>query len=120
MSAVQELESLRARLVGCPRLERRSLGRWLTRVARNARAGRPVDRSLARLHRAVEEGERLHEARSAPLEHPLAYPPELPVSAHAAALREAIREHQVLVVCGETGSGKTTQLPKLCLEAARP
>ncbi|MEC8735305.1 MAG: ATP-dependent RNA helicase HrpA, partial [Planctomycetota bacterium] len=119
MSAVQELESLRARLVGCPRLERRSLGRWLTRVARNARAGRPVDRSLARLHRAVEEGERLHEARSAPLEHPLAYPPELPVSAHAAALREAIREHQVLVVCGETGSGKTTQLPKLCLQAGR-
>ena len=89
MSAVQELESLRARLARCPRLERRSLGRWLTRVARNARAGRPVDRSLARLHRAVEDGERLQDARSAPLEHPLAYPPELPVSAHAAALREA-------------------------------
>src|SRR5918999_334460 len=49
----------------------------------------------------------------------IAYPPELPVSAHREELLEAIREHQVVVVAGETGSGKTTQLPKLCLELGR-
>ena len=49
----------------------------------------------------------------------IAYPPELPVSAHREELLEAICDHQVVVVAGETGSGKTTQLPKLCLELGR-
>jgi ATP-dependent helicase HrpA len=47
------------------------------------------------------------------------YPPELPISARRDALVEAIRRHRVVVVCGDTGSGKSTQLPKLCLEAGR-
>ncbi len=47
------------------------------------------------------------------------YPPELPVSAHREQLLAAIGDHQVVVVAGETGSGKTTQLPKLCLELGR-
>src|ERR671911_2150314 len=47
------------------------------------------------------------------------YPPELPVSGRREELRDAIRDHQVVVVAGETGSGKTTQLPKLCLELGR-
>jgi ATP-dependent helicase HrpA len=49
----------------------------------------------------------------------LHFPPELPVSARADELIAAIREHQVLIVAGDTGSGKTTQLPKLCLAAGR-
>src|SRR5918992_2600706 len=49
----------------------------------------------------------------------IASPPELPVSARKDELLEAIRDNQVLVVAGETGSGKTTQLPKLCLEVGR-
>ena len=43
--------------------------------------------------------------------------PDLPVCEHRAELLDAIKNHQVVVVAGETGSGKTTQLPKLCLEA---
>jgi ATP-dependent helicase HrpA len=50
---------------------------------------------------------------------PIDYPPELPVSARRDEIARAIREHQVVIVCGETGSGKTTQLPKICLEAGR-
>ncbi|MCE2881781.1 MAG: ATP-dependent RNA helicase HrpA [Planctomycetaceae bacterium] len=49
----------------------------------------------------------------------VSYPPELPVTAALDALREAISAHQVVVVAGETGSGKSTQLPKLCLELGR-
>jgi ATP-dependent helicase HrpA len=45
--------------------------------------------------------------------------PDLPVSARRGELAEAIRDHQVVVVAGETGSGKTTQLPKICLELGR-
>ena len=49
---------------------------------------------------------------------PITYP-DLPVSARRDELAAAIRDHQVVVVAGETGSGKTTQLPKICLELGR-
>jgi ATP-dependent helicase HrpA len=47
------------------------------------------------------------------------YPPDLPVSQRADEIAAAIRAHQVVIVSGETGSGKTTQLPKICLAAGR-
>ena len=47
------------------------------------------------------------------------FPEELPVSARRQEIAEAIANHQVVVVSGETGSGKTTQLPKICLELGR-
>ena len=46
------------------------------------------------------------------------YPAELPITERLDDLRAALREHQVVVVAGETGSGKSTQIPKLCLELA--
>src|ERR671932_1653223 len=49
----------------------------------------------------------------------VSYPPELPVSRARDELAEAIAQHQVVIVAGETGSGKTTQLPKICLELGR-
>ncbi|MET0741582.1 MAG: ATP-dependent RNA helicase HrpA [Candidatus Nanopelagicales bacterium] len=49
----------------------------------------------------------------------ISYPPELPVSARKDDILGAIRENQVVVVAGETGSGKTTQIPKICLEIGR-
>jgi len=49
----------------------------------------------------------------------LDFPPELPISARAEEIVEAIQRHPVLILAGETGSGKTTQLPKLCLAAGR-
>ncbi|MGN8024656.1 ATP-dependent RNA helicase HrpA [Microbacterium sp. 22242] len=49
----------------------------------------------------------------------ISYPPELPVSAARDEIAAAIRAHQVVIVAGATGSGKTTQLPKICLELGR-
>ena len=49
----------------------------------------------------------------------ISYPPELPVSQRKDDIAAAIRDHQVVIVAGETGSGKTTQLPKICLELGR-
>ncbi len=50
---------------------------------------------------------------------PITYPESLPVSARREEIARAIAAHQVVIVCGETGSGKTTQLPKLMLELGR-
>ncbi|WP_067701675.1 ATP-dependent RNA helicase HrpA [Erwinia sp. ErVv1] len=47
------------------------------------------------------------------------YPEDLPVSQKKDEIAEAIRHHQVVIVAGETGSGKTTQLPKICMELGR-
>ncbi|MEZ3159537.1 ATP-dependent RNA helicase HrpA [Microbacterium sp. BWT-B31] len=49
----------------------------------------------------------------------ISFPPELPVSAARDEIARAIRDHQVVIVAGATGSGKTTQLPKICLELGR-
>ncbi|MET0526304.1 MAG: DEAD/DEAH box helicase, partial [Nocardioides sp.] len=49
----------------------------------------------------------------------ISYPAELPVSQRRDDIAAAIRDHQVVIVAGETGSGKTTQLPKICLELGR-
>jgi ATP-dependent helicase HrpA len=61
-------------------------------------------------------------ARRAPLRNaipPITFPEELPVSARRDEIGRAIAGHQVVIVCGETGSGKTTQLPKICLAIGR-
>ena len=55
--------------------------------------------------------------RRAPEPMKISYPADLPISARRSEITAAIREHQVVVIAGETGSGKTTQLPKMCLEA---
>jgi len=60
--------------------------------------------------------------RPAPLRTPLpaiVFPEDLPVSGRRQEIAEALAKHQVIIVSGETGSGKTTQLPKICLELGR-
>jgi ATP-dependent helicase HrpA len=58
------------------------------------------------------------EARRRNLPRPT-FPEELPIAAKRAEIAQAIRDHPVVIVCGETGSGKTTQLPKICLDLGR-
>jgi len=70
--------------------------------------------ATGRPRRSADEIER----RRADLPRP-EFPPELPVSARREEIARAIADHQVVVVCGETGSGKTTQLPKICLDIGR-
>src|SRR6266700_4164084 len=76
------------------------------------RSGRP-GRSRSHAERAAARA-----ARRAAMP-PVTYPPELPVSQRKDEIAEVIRDHQVVVIAGETGSGKTTQIPKICLELGR-
>ena len=82
------------------------------------RLSRDDEEGLARFNRQLNEAQARVERRRASVPE-VSYPPQLPVSARHDDLLAAIRDHQVVVVAGETGSGKTTQLPKLCLELGR-
>ena len=72
----------------------------------------------ARIEEALERSIARRAARAAAKPR-VTFPLELPVSQRAQDIAAAIRAHPVVIVCGETGSGKTTQLPKICLEAGR-
>ncbi len=81
-------------------------------------AGRPGGRERSALQRVRAEAEASAARRLASVPA-LNYPGELPVSARIDEIRRAIEANQVIIVCGDTGSGKTTQLPKACLQAGR-
>jgi ATP-dependent helicase HrpA len=105
-----QLDLVRAQLLlrDVARFERQLAGARNNPNFDQARFGRELQQALI----AAENRARLRPQS-------IAYPAELPVVQARDELLEAIREHQVIVVCGETGSGKTTQLPKLCLELGR-
>jgi ATP-dependent helicase HrpA len=108
------LAELRSRLDELTLLDEHRLGRRLDRARRH-----PEDEAaLTRLDRDFATAQRRIERRRAALPK-ITYPEQLPVSARRDDLLAAIRDHQVVVVAGETGSGKTTQLPKICLELGR-
>ncbi|MFF5366092.1 ATP-dependent RNA helicase HrpA [Streptomyces sp. NPDC013187] len=73
---------------------------------------------LAEIEAEVDRAEERMAGRRA-LVPEVTYPEQLPVSQKKDAIAEAIRDHQVVIVAGETGSGKTTQIPKICLELGR-
>ncbi|WP_215297839.1 ATP-dependent RNA helicase HrpA [Polynucleobacter sp. AP-Nino-20-G2] len=58
-------------------------------------------------------------ASNTPRRLEIRFPEELPVSGQRQIIKDAFQSHQVVIVCGETGSGKTTQLPKICLDLGR-
>jgi ATP-dependent helicase HrpA len=108
------LAELRTRLEELTLVDEHRLGRRLERAHRH-----PEDEAaLARLDRDFATAEQRIERRREAVPE-ITYPPALPVSDRRDDLLAAIRDHQVVVVAGETGSGKTTQLPKICLELGR-
>jgi len=93
--------------------------RMLTgRIQNRLKTRKPAERDLDKLERLVEQSlqQAQNRARSVPR---LRFPEELPVSERRKEIAEAISKHQVVVICGETGSGKTTQIPKICMELGR-
>ncbi|WP_277068931.1 hypothetical protein, partial [Saccharomonospora viridis] len=103
---------LRSRL---PELMVRDAHRLSRRLDGLRKARRPKPDAVASIAKDVERAEeRLRRRRESLPE--VTYPEELPVSARRDDLADVIRDNQVVIVAGETGSGKTTQLPKICLE----
>src|SRR4051812_27586438 len=115
--AAAPLDAVRARLAAVTLRDEHRLRRRLDRVRRTrdpAARGRELERLLAEGAQAEARV-----ARRRGVVPAIANPEQLPVTARRAELLEVVREHQVVVVAGETGSGKTTQLPKVCLELGR-
>ncbi|CAK0753754.1 ATP-dependent RNA helicase HrpA [Gammaproteobacteria bacterium] len=98
--------------------DRRRLSRRLEQVRQAARKGQDIASDLAYLEIEIQASIERRATREAQRPQP-AYSEELPVSARRADIAAALNAHQVIIVAGETGSGKTTQLPKICLELGR-
>nr|WP_024873269.1 ATP-dependent RNA helicase HrpA [Tolumonas lignilytica] len=109
------LRSLHSQLATCLPVDQVQLQRRLQGVQRL-----PANKKAAVLAIIEQELEKA-QARAALRQQniPQLHYPDLPVTDKRHEIAEAIRQHQVVIVAGETGSGKTTQLPKICIEAGR-
>jgi len=116
---VSPLSELLTRLELVLPRDRRELRARIGGLEKRLRDGASPDpRALRTVEDAIVRSIAERERRAA-IVPAVSYPPELPFTAALGPLREAIGSSQVVVVAGETGSGKSTQLPKLCLELGR-
>jgi len=119
MSDMQKrIANLEQQLPTCMLADRFLLQRQLRQAKDLIKQNKPVEKALADILRRVQSSSQKYALRLAKLPKP-EYPLELPVSSRRDEIAKAIAENQVVIVCGETGSGKTTQLPKICLELGR-
>lgn len=110
------IEELKTLLPQCLLWDWVRLGSRMVRLARDHHHASQHDAILDRLLVQARQSAEMRALRAAHVPE-VGYPPDLPITARRADIVEAIRKNQVVVIAGETGSGKTTQIPKMCLEA---
>ncbi len=118
MTPRQLISKLESQLQQCMLADRFSLRRRLQQTKIWNEQGKPVDRGLADLAQQIQNSQARMAARIQHLPQP-EFTSDLPVNQRKDEIAAAIAANQVVIVCGETGSGKTTQLPKICLELGR-
>jgi len=101
-------------LASCRSTDIHRLRKRLSQLERRAESGQPFDRMEGQIKQQLEDSANAVEKLRQQAQQ-VRYP-DLPVVSRKEEIAEAIRDNQVVVVAGETGSGKTTQLPKICLE----
>ena len=117
MSLQQQIKHLSTQLNSCMSLDRHGLKRQLDRCRSDLQKGKGSPEQVAGLAAKIEGSISKCNQRRAAV--PVINYPDLPVTAKKDDIAALIQQHQVTIVCGETGSGKTTQLPKICLELGR-
>ena len=110
--------ALKKALPDCLIRDRHALRRHLADAEKRVARGQDVERLLKETAKRIERSRQKVETRRAALPVPR-FDDALPVNQRRDEIRDTIARHQVVIVCGETGSGKTTQLPKICLELGR-
>src|SRR5438128_1996972 len=116
--AIEELSTLQSLIAQSMLRDRHALRARFLSIEKRARENKPFDQMLQRLAADIERSSAQAAQRKANAPTP-SYPPDFPVAQKKDEIAKAIAENQVVVICGETGSGKTTQLPKICLELGR-
>lgn len=91
---------------------------WRSINARQ-KQGKPADKLLARFDEQLQSARDLYQRRLAAKPAQIEFPANLPVAERCEEILKTLKQHQVVILAGETGSGKTTQLPKICLELGR-
>ncbi|GAA3720962.1 ATP-dependent RNA helicase HrpA [Oceanisphaera sediminis] len=114
LGLTQSVEQWQAKLKECRGAVRGRFRRRLQGLAKLSQAKQ--EKVLANIAAEMTASSAERRRRQALLAHPIHYPPQLPVSEKRDTIKAAIRDHQVVIIAGETGSGKTTQIPKMCLE----
>ena len=117
-NTAQQIQALLKQLPSCMLADRFPLRNRLNQIKSLLDQNKPVEKSLNEISQKIHSSQAKYAARLANLPKP-DYPLELPVSSKKEEIAAAIKKHQVVIVCGETGSGKTTQLPKICLGLGR-
>jgi ATP-dependent helicase HrpA len=112
------IEELEAVLGRCMAADAHRLARALAHARRLRDQGAPTESLLRRAARQARQSAEACARRRAAVPA-IALPDDLPIAARAGDVAAAIRDHQAVVVCGETGSGKSTQIPKICLSIGR-
>ncbi len=112
------IAELRARSDGLMLADRRTMQRRISGAAKIS-APDKRDKALTALAAEIDKAVTKAETRKAARPDKVSYPAELPITEWRQELLDTIRDNQVVIVAGETGSGKSTQLPKLCLELGR-
>jgi len=111
------LDSLKQKLDTCQHADYFRLQKLLQKIERNKLPPEEMTALLASAEADISRSQRACELRRSAIPCDINYPEDLPVSSRAAEISELLNKHQVLIVAGDTGSGKTTQLPKICLDA---
>ena len=132
MSPVTEvrkiISELDSQIENCMSRDRFRLGKSIGKLKRNLEKGKEKSKTDQDKQRNADELERLQQRITssvakaqyrADIKPVLDFPTQLPISERREEIVEAIKNNQVVILAGETGSGKTTQLPKLCIEAGR-
>ncbi|MBI5449850.1 MAG: ATP-dependent RNA helicase HrpA [Gammaproteobacteria bacterium] len=114
----ERIARLQDTLPGCMLRERYLLLPRIAELRQRLQRQQPLERALARIEHEIQASQQQRAQRLAGLPRP-EYPADLPVVQQRQQISAAIAGHQVVVICGETGSGKTTQLAKICLELGR-
>ncbi|MFA5982777.1 MAG: ATP-dependent RNA helicase HrpA [Methylococcaceae bacterium] len=117
MSNLDLIKQLSTELANCLNLDRHALKRQLDRLRSEYQKGKQPGEQFNQLKNRIERSVALYQKRLASI--PALNFPDLPVTGKKDDIAALIKNHQVVIVCGETGSGKTTQLPKICLSIGR-
>jgi len=110
-------QALQQKLDSCQLADVFRLQKTLSRLEREALSKSDLASSTAAFEAAIAKSQKACEIRRAAIPSSIHYPESLPVSGRASEIAKLLAQHQVVIVAGDTGSGKTTQLPKICLEA---